>query len=149
MVVDHRWLVAAEDRMGLRARSQAELDGATGRKVLARDDVEHELQILVPVSAFLLRGRRARNIKGKLHNGAIDAVLAREDARKLHMIALQHQDRVGEKEVDQGGIPHQVPARFRLGLEAVELPAREGKAGGWAERLAAGAVGGRERAARL
>jgi hypothetical protein len=42
-------------------------NGPTGRKVLARDDVEHELQILIPVSALLLCGRRTRNVKGKLH----------------------------------------------------------------------------------
>jgi hypothetical protein len=121
MIVDHRWLVAAEDRMGLRARSQAELDGATGRRSRR-------------YGTFPLCSSRA---------------CPREDARKLHMIALQHQDRVGEKEIDQGGIPHQVPARFRLGLEALELPAREGKAVVGSERLEVGDVAVQDRAERF
>src|SRR5262245_57028593 len=51
VIVDHRRLVAAEHGVGLRARGEAGLDGAAGREVLAGDDVEHELQVLVPVGA--------------------------------------------------------------------------------------------------
>src|SRR5262249_47791707 len=51
-----------------------------------------------------------------------------EDAGKLDMITLNHQDRVGEQRIDQRRVPHQVPAFLRLAPEALKLLARHGEA---------------------
>src|SRR5262245_32677138 len=48
VVVDHGRLIAAVDRVGLRAGVEAELDRAAGGKILARDDIKNELHVLVP-----------------------------------------------------------------------------------------------------
>jgi hypothetical protein len=71
--VDHGGLVAAIDRVRLRARGETNLYASPDREILAGDNVEGELQVLVPVVALFICDRRARNVKRKLHHRAIDA----------------------------------------------------------------------------
>ena len=116
MIVDHRRLVASKNRVRLRARLKADLDAAPGWEVLPCDDVEHKLHILAPVHEFLLGGRGPRNIERKLHHSAINTGSGWKDPREFDVIALQHEDRIGEQRVDKCRVPHEVPGRFWLGL---------------------------------
>ena len=58
MIMDHRGLVAAKDRVRLGPGSQPDLDAATSREVLARDDIEDKLHVLVPVRSSCVIGAR-------------------------------------------------------------------------------------------
>ena len=79
MIMDHGGLVAAKDRVRLGPRSQPDLDAAASREVLACDDIEDKLHVLVPVGALFLRARCARDVKGEFHHGAINAPFAWEN----------------------------------------------------------------------
>ena len=67
------------------------------------------------------------DIERKLDRGAVDASFRWEDARELDMIALNHEDRVGEQRVYESRIPHEIPGLFRLVFEPLELLARHGE----------------------
>src|SRR4051794_33582092 len=95
MIMNHGRLVTAEHRVGLRAGSQADLDGPPSRKVLARYHVEDELHVLVPMKALFVGSGRLRDVERKLHDGTINAPLVGKDSRQLHMVALNEQKRVG------------------------------------------------------
>ena len=56
------------------------------------------------------------------------------------MVALHHQQCVGEQRVDERRVPHQVPAFLRRRLEALQLLARHDKAVVGAEGLEVGHV---------
>src|SRR5208283_2620311 len=127
IIMYHRRLIAAKNRMRLRARVEADLDAASRREVLPSNDIEHKLHVLAPVGELLLRAWRPRNIKRELHHCAVDAGIKREDPCELDVITLQHQDRVGEQRVDERRVPHQVPGLFGLGLEPPELLSRKGE----------------------
>src|SRR5262245_39384467 len=89
MIMDHRGLVAAKDRVRLGPGSQPDLDAAASRKVLAPDDIENKLHVLVPVGALFLRDRCARDVKGEFIQGGTNAALDWENTYRLNLIALK------------------------------------------------------------
>src|SRR5215204_4407083 len=100
MVMDHGRLVAAVNRVGLRARGQTDLDAASGWKILARDDVEDELHVLVPMDALFLGARRLRHVKPEVYDGAVRAPLAGKHPPEFDMVALHEENRVGKQRID-------------------------------------------------
>src|SRR5437868_15412520 len=97
MVVDHRGLVTTVDGVRLRARSQADLNAAPGREILARNNVEDELHVPVPMDALFLGARRLRHVKPKVHGRAIRASLAGKHPREFDMAPCTRRTVLGNR----------------------------------------------------
>ena len=61
-----RRLVAPEHDVGLGAGQEAGLDAFADREILVFDDVQHELQVAVPVASGLLGLGRRRRVERQL-----------------------------------------------------------------------------------
>src|SRR5437899_12664966 len=98
MVVDHGRLVATVDGVRLRARSQPDLNAAPGGEILACNNIEDELHVLVPMDALFLGARRLRHIKPEVHDRAIRASLAGKHPREFDMVACTRRTVLGNSE---------------------------------------------------